>query len=107
MTLTLAPAPGAVMGIDTDWTAGAACASVDPDQLFVTGAAQQQVKRVCSGCPVKIQCLADALDNGVDVGVWGGMTERERRALVRRHPDVTSWKTFLQTFLMPPRQKAS
>jgi WhiB family redox-sensing transcriptional regulator len=107
VTLTLAPYPGAVMGVDTDWTAGAACATVDPDDLFVTGAAQQAVKRVCHGCPVKAQCLADALDHGIDVGVWGGMTERERRALVRRHPEVTSWKTFLQTFHPSPARRAS
>jgi WhiB family redox-sensing transcriptional regulator len=90
---------GATLGVDTDWTAGAICASFDPDELFVTGAAQQHVKRLCSGCPVKLQCLADALDNRVDIGVWGGMTERERRALVRRHPDVRDWGAFLRSTL--------
>jgi len=40
---------------------------------------------------VRTECLADALDNRVEYGVWGGMTERERRALLRRRPDVTSW----------------
>jgi WhiB family redox-sensing transcriptional regulator len=52
-------------------------------------------KRICRGCPVRNECLADALDNRIEFGVWGGMTERERRALLRRHPQVTSWrKTF-------------
>jgi WhiB family redox-sensing transcriptional regulator len=46
---------------------------------------------VCRSCPVRTECLADALDNRVEYGVWGGMTERERRALLRRRPDVTSW----------------
>ena len=75
-----------------DWTTSAACNAADPDELFVTGAAQNRAKTVCQGCPVRTECLADALDNGVEFGVWGGMTERERRALLRRRPDVRSWK---------------
>jgi WhiB family redox-sensing transcriptional regulator len=74
-----------------DWTTQAACNSADPDELFVTGAAQNRAKAVCMGCPVRTECLSDALDNRVEFGVWGGMTERERRALLRRRPDVTSW----------------
>lgn len=75
-----------------DWTSEAACNNADPDDLFVTGAAQNRAKAVCMSCPVRTQCLADALDNHVEFGVWGGMTERERRALLRRRPDVTSWR---------------
>ncbi|WP_241193525.1 WhiB family transcriptional regulator, partial [Streptomyces sp. ADI96-15] len=51
----------------------------------------------CTGCPVRTECLADALDNRVEFGVWGGMTERERRALLRRRPTVTSWRRLLET----------
>jgi WhiB family redox-sensing transcriptional regulator len=80
-----------------DWTARAACDSADPDELFVTGAAQNRAKAVCMGCPVRTECLSDALDNRVEFGVWGGMTERERRALLRRRPDVTSWRELLET----------
>jgi WhiB family redox-sensing transcriptional regulator len=75
-----------------DWTSLAACNNADPDELFVTGAAQNRAKAVCQGCLVRTECLADALDNRVEFGVWGGMTERERRALLRRRPEVTSWK---------------
>ena len=75
-----------------DWTSLAACNSADPDELFVSGAAQNRAKAECNGCLVRTECLADALDNRVEFGVWGGMTERERRALLRRRPDVTSWK---------------
>ena len=75
-----------------DWTTDAACNAADPDELFVTGAAQNRAKALCMGCPVRTECLADALDNRVEFGVWGGMTERERRALLRRRPDVSSWK---------------
>ncbi len=75
-----------------DWTAFSACKTADPDELFVTGAAQNRAKAVCLACPVRTECLSDALDNRVEFGVWGGMTERERRALLRRRPEVTSWK---------------
>jgi WhiB family redox-sensing transcriptional regulator len=47
-------------------------------------------------CPVRIDCLADALDSRTEFGVWGGMTERERRMLLRRRPDVASWRSFFQ-----------
>jgi WhiB family transcriptional regulator, redox-sensing transcriptional regulator len=84
----------------TDWSAGwatsAACRTTDPDTLFVQGAAQNRAKLVCMGCPVRTECLADALDNRVEFGVWGGMTERERRALLRRRPGVSSWRALLE-----------
>ena len=69
-----------------DWAAAAACNGTDPDELFVQGAAQNRAKLICMGCQVRTECLADALDNRVEFGVWGGMTERERRALLRRRP---------------------
>lgn len=80
-----------------DWSARAACRTTDPDALFVQGAAQNRARALCSGCVVRTECLADALDNQVEFGVWGGMTERERRALLRRRPNVTSWRRLLQT----------
>ena len=79
------------------WTALSACRDADPDELFVTGAAQNRAKAVCMGCPVRTECLSDALDNRVEFGVWGGMTERERRALLRRRPDVGSWRELLDS----------
>lgn len=80
-----------------DWTTRAACRAGNPDDLFVQGAAQNLAKTICRGCPVRTECLADALDNQVEFGVWGGMTERERRALLRRRPNVTSWRRLLET----------
>jgi WhiB family redox-sensing transcriptional regulator len=80
-----------------DWVARAACRRGDPDALFVQGAAQNRAKLVCMGCPVRTECLADALDHRVEFGVWGGMTERERRALLRRRPEVDSWRSLLDT----------
>ncbi|MDH6604541.1 RNA polymerase sigma factor (sigma-70 family) [Streptomyces sp. SAI-208] len=81
----------------TEWSAQAACRTTDPDELFVQSAAQDRSKAVCTGCPVRTECLADALDNRVEFGVWGGMTERERRALLRRRPTVKSWRALLQS----------
>jgi WhiB family transcriptional regulator, redox-sensing transcriptional regulator len=80
-----------------DWSKDARCRTADPDELFVQGAAQNRAKAMCMGCPVQTECLADALDNRVEFGVWGGMTERERRALLKRRPDVTSWHTLLES----------
>lgn len=73
------------------WAVQAACANVDPDSLFVRGAAQRQVRQVCFSCSVRLECLADALDSNTAFGVWGGLTERERRALLRRFPNETNW----------------
>ncbi|NMD97777.1 WhiB family transcriptional regulator, partial [Rhodococcus sp. BL-253-APC-6A1W] len=44
--------------------------------------------------PVMLQCGVDALDNRVEFGVWGGMTECQRRALLKQHPEVESWADF-------------
>jgi WhiB family redox-sensing transcriptional regulator len=80
---------------DRAWVSEGLCRSKDPDELFVKGAAQRQAANICRHCPVRQQCAADALDNKVEFGVWGGMTERERRALLKDHPDVVSWADFL------------
>ncbi|MFJ9574521.1 WhiB family transcriptional regulator [Streptomyces bacillaris] len=80
---------------DIDWER-AACQGVDPDELFVEGAAQSRAKSVCFGCPIRTECLADALDRRVEFGIWGGMTERERRALLKRRPTVVSWRRLLE-----------
>ncbi|TXH39614.1 MAG: WhiB family transcriptional regulator [Actinobacteria bacterium] len=80
-----------------DWITQSACRDQDPDALFVQGAAQNRAKQVCGGCVVRVECLADALDNRIEFGVWGGMTERERRALLRRRPEVLSWTNLLMS----------
>lgn len=80
-----------------DWASLAACRTTDPDELFMQGTAQLRAKAVCTGCQVRTECLADALDNRVEFGVWGGMTEKERRALLLRRPTVSSWRRLLQT----------
>ncbi|WP_433191090.1 WhiB family transcriptional regulator [Actinoallomurus sp. CA-150999] len=72
--------------IRADWRDHAACRGMDTELFFPIGSSGPalaqigQAKRVCAGCPVRIPCLGSALAGG-DVGVWGGTTEDERRAL--------------------------
>jgi WhiB family redox-sensing transcriptional regulator len=67
------------------WTDRARCRGSDPEQFFVRGAAQaRRAIKVCGRCTVKEQCLRYALDNDIDFGVWGGLTERQRRAYQRK-----------------------
>lgn len=80
-----------------NWRIRAACRDVDPERLFVRGKDQHRAKRVCGGCPVRTECLAEALDRRIEFGVWGGMTERERRALLRARPEVRSWRDLLES----------
>jgi WhiB family transcriptional regulator, redox-sensing transcriptional regulator len=84
-----------VLAEDREWVAHASCTSSDADELFVRGAAQRRAAIICRHCPVMRECGADALDNNHDYGVWGGLTERQRRSLRKRHPEVVSWADFL------------
>lgn len=86
---------GTGSAVDRSWMDEGACRGGDPDALFVRGAEQNVAKQVCRTCPVRTECLADALDSRTEFGVWGGMTERERRALLRRRPEVRSWTQLL------------
>jgi len=88
-----------------EWVSKARCRSTDPDKLFVRGAAQKKAAVICRHCPVIIECLADALDNRMEFGVWGGMTERQRRSLRRLHPEVVSWAEFLAAQLRLGKKK--
>ena len=76
------------------WVSSARCRATDPDQLFVRGAAQRKAAVICRHCPVTDECAAEALDNQMEFGVWGGMTERQRRALLKQHPEVDSWADY-------------
>ena len=78
------------------WVSQARCRQTDPDELFVRGAAQRKAAVIRRHCPVIAECGADALDNRVEFGVWGGMTERQRRALLKQHPEVESWAEFFE-----------
>ncbi|TQM01604.1 WhiB family transcriptional regulator [Pseudonocardia kunmingensis] len=77
------------------WRGAARCRTDNANNLFVRGAKQRDARVFCRPCPVRTECLAHALDARIEWGVWGGMTERERRALLRRRPDVKSWTVLL------------
>ena len=78
-----------------NWRSAARCRTADAEGLFVSGARQREARSFCRTCPVRTECLAHALDQRIEFGVWGGATERERRALLRSRPDVTSWAELL------------
>jgi WhiB family redox-sensing transcriptional regulator len=62
------------------WQADALCAQTDPEAFFPEkGGSTRDAKRICSGCEVKAQCLEYALENDERFGIWGGLSERERR----------------------------
>ena len=74
-----------------DWRDKAKCVTADPELFFPVGesslASQDQIKRakvICGLCEVTEQCLQYALESGQDFGIWGGLTEDERRELKRR-----------------------
>jgi WhiB family redox-sensing transcriptional regulator len=80
--------------VDQDWRANASCARFDPDLFFAPGALEHKMaKRVCRECPVRRQCLDYAMEAPVDHGVWGGLTERERRRARRRAG--TNWRVLV------------
>ena len=70
---------------DQGWQDYANCLGVDPDLFFPErGASTREAKEVCRGCVVREDCLEYALVNGEKFGIWGGMSERERRRLRRQ-----------------------
>jgi WhiB family redox-sensing transcriptional regulator len=69
---------------ETSWQDYSNCLGVDPDLFFPErGASTREAKEVCRGCVVREECLEFALANGEKFGIWGGMSERERRRIRR------------------------
>ena len=75
------------MRTQSDWRSRATCRHTDPDLFFPEGSegpalrATELAKRICSVCPVRERCLLWALDHSAPFGIWGGLTEGERRDL--------------------------
>jgi WhiB family redox-sensing transcriptional regulator len=66
------------------WASEAKCLTADPDVFFPEkGGSTREAKRICSECPVRDECLEYALEEDERFGIWGGMSERERRKLKR------------------------
>jgi WhiB family redox-sensing transcriptional regulator len=67
------------------WQRDALCSQTDPEAFFPEkGGSTRDAKRICSGCDVRQQCLDYALKNDERFGIWGGLSERERRKLKKR-----------------------
>ncbi len=68
-----------------DWKDRALCAETDPEAFFPEkGGSTREAKRVCVSCDVRAECLDFALGNDERFGIWGGLSERERRRLKKR-----------------------
>jgi WhiB family redox-sensing transcriptional regulator len=76
------------IGMEADaqsWQERALCAETDPEAFFPEkGGSTREAKKICTGCEVKAECLEYALANDERFGIWGGLSERERRRLRRR-----------------------
>lgn len=72
-----------LLGTAPEWQEGALCSQTDPDAFFPEkGGSTREAKRICARCEVKAECLAFGIDERF--GIWGGLSERERRKLKRR-----------------------
>lgn len=70
-----------------DWHADALCRQVGGDEWFPEkGSSSREAKKVCASCPVTSECLQYALDHDQRFGIWGGVSERERRKLKKATP---------------------
>lgn len=70
---------------ENEWQDRALCAQTDPEAFFPEkGGSTREAKRICSGCEVRAECLEYALAHDERFGIWGGLSERERRKLKRR-----------------------
>ncbi len=66
------------------WQERALCAQTDPEAFFPEkGGSTREAKKVCTQCEVRAECLEYALENDERFGIWGGLSERERRKLKR------------------------
>jgi WhiB family transcriptional regulator, redox-sensing transcriptional regulator len=71
--------------METHWMATGNCRNESPSLFFPSdGVGVEVARRICATCPAKEPCLEYALANGIDHGVWGGASERERRRIARR-----------------------
>ena len=69
---------------DEQWQERALCAQTDPEAFFPEkGGSTREAKRICLGCEVREWCLEYALAHDERFGIWGGLSERERRRLKR------------------------
>ncbi len=70
---------------ERDWQERALCSQTDPEAFFPEkGGSTREAKKICTGCEVRAECLEYALAHDERFGIWGGLSERERRKLRKR-----------------------
>lgn len=70
---------------EQEWQERALCAQTDPEAFFPEkGGSTREAKRICAGCEVRSECLEYALEHDERFGIWGGLSERERRRLKKQ-----------------------
>ena len=75
----------AELAAELEWQERALCAQTDPEAFFPEkGGSTREAKRICQGCEVRAECLEYALAHDERFGIWGGLSERERRKLKKR-----------------------
>ncbi|HVM40142.1 MAG TPA: WhiB family transcriptional regulator [Acidimicrobiia bacterium] len=83
--LTLSETFETIGGVAAEPLEGAVCKGMDLDLFFPErGAPTEEAKAICRGCPARFECLRGALERRERFGIWGGVSERERRVLRRR-----------------------
>lgn len=83
--LSLVDLAGVEDEAELSWQERALCAQTDPEAFFPEkGGSTREAKKVCVSCEVRAECLEYALENDERFGIWGGLSERERRKLKRR-----------------------
>jgi len=97
MSVTWLPVPGTIRArewqdptsadldaIEDDWRNLALCPQTDPEIFFPEkGGSTREAKKVCRACEVRAECLDYALENREPWGIWGGLSDQERRQLLR------------------------
>ena len=79
------PVVADLLGNAPEWQERALCSQTDPEAFFPEkGGSTREAKKICVGCEVRAECLSYALANDERFGIWGGLSERERRRLRRQ-----------------------
>ncbi|GAA4918278.1 transcription factor WhiB [Stackebrandtia albiflava] len=97
-----------LLGHVPEWQERALCAQTDPEAFFPEkGGSTREAKRICTRCEVKAQCLEFALAHDERFGIWGGLSERERRKVKREAREAARLAAEAVVIPMPARIDAT
>lgn len=96
-----------LLGHVPEWQERALCAQTDPEAFFPEkGGSTREAKRICTRCEVKAECLEFALAHDERFGIWGGLSERERRKVKREAREAARLAAAAVVIPMPTRVAA-